>query len=278
MTTASLLLILAAATAGLPGASSKDELARRFGDAVIAQDRAAIDALTFWPRGTANAQDQEWQRQMADALFAGNGDAKVKSVHVLPVPKDQMLSFTVKGVQYAPPLPPIGKVEVEMEPVRSAGTTLSTSTSALIGERDGRYYLDFAFPSTSAAPGPIGGKGSFHATLGVNASAYAVTIKVNGVAVPTITGGSSQAVVLWASDSPTPDLACLRRGRNTIQIQYRRTAPGQALFPPNFYMKAPGYTRDVFYFEPKDTASGTINTEFELYETMPANYQTRGLP
>ena len=42
-------------------------------------------------------------------------------------------------------------------------------------------------------------------------------------------------------------------------------------------MTSPGYTQNVFLFEPPLQKSGTIISDFEIYETMPPGFQTRRL-
>ena len=261
------------------GAASQQELVQQFTAAYERRDAPAIEALVYWPRGRDNATDREGARAALAGLFlTETSPPKVQKADVVPVPADRELSYTIKGIRYAPPLAPTGQIVLTLQPTTSGGGyATSTSMTILIGEHGGRHYVNLGFPSEPVAHDAPAGEEAFHATLGTMAPGHRVSITLNGVPVPTITGGSSQMIVLWAPDEPTPDRACLRRGRNDIEIRYDPIDPAHEALILSFYLKSPGYTEDVFLFEPENRKSGTITASFELQREMPPNFKTQRL-
>jgi hypothetical protein len=119
------------------------------------------------------------------------------------------------------------------------------------------------------------------AALGTVADGYALKVEVNGVDLSLMRGGASQIVQLFAVDHPQKakaderslHLFCLKPGKNTLKVQFDRKSAdtGSRL---RLYLRSAAYSVDIFDFTIADQ-KGSIDTTFEVFETMPAGYQTK---
>jgi hypothetical protein len=140
------LLLPACAAAG--GAASKEELRQRLTDAYSKKDAGAIEALIYWPPGRPDPKaDRAWHREVLELVFEMGAGEKLVRSEIKDVEKDQMTSATKDGVTYALPLPPTGRIVLHMEPVSSGASTVTSASSFLIVDHEGRFYLDVALPS-----------------------------------------------------------------------------------------------------------------------------------
>jgi hypothetical protein len=125
----------------------------------------------------------------------------------------------------------------------------------------------------------------FRGVVELTSFGYAVQVYVNGKHLPLFKGGTSETTQLFSIDHPqkaktVPQLHfvyCLKPGRNTIRAEYRQVDAGLAVLPMRLSMNNPEYSSSVFEFTLKKADSGTFETEFEIYDTMPATHTTQRL-
>jgi hypothetical protein len=123
----------------------------------------------------------------------------------------------------------------------------------------------------------------FRGVVELTSFGYAVQVYVNGKHLPLFKGGTSEMTQLFSIDHPqkaetAPQLHsvyCLKPGQNTIRVEYRQVDAGLAVLPMSLSMNSPGYSSSVFEFKLKKADSGTFETEFEIYDTMPVTHTTQ---
>jgi hypothetical protein len=123
----------------------------------------------------------------------------------------------------------------------------------------------------------------FRGVVELTSFGYAVQVYVNGKHLPLFKGGTSEITQLFSIDHPqktktAPHLHavyCLKPGHNTIRVEYRQVDAGLAVLPMSLSMNSQGYSSSVFEFRLKKADRGTFETEFEIYDTMPATHTTQ---
>ncbi len=130
--------------------------------------------------------------------------------------------------------------------------------------------------------------GDFRGVVELTSYGYTVQVYVNGNRIPLFKGGLSENVQLFSIDHPQKaktapqfhSVYCLKPGQNTIRVEYKQVAAGSvdaglAVLPISLSMNSPGYSSSVFDFRLKKADSGRLETEFEIYDTMPATHTTQ---
>jgi hypothetical protein len=123
----------------------------------------------------------------------------------------------------------------------------------------------------------------FRGVVELTSYGYRVQVYVNGKHLPLFKGGNSELTQLFSIDHPqkaktAPQLQsvyCLKPGLNTIRVEYTQVDAGLAALPMSLSMNSPGYPSSIFEFKLKKADRGTFETEFEIYETMPAAHTTQ---
>jgi hypothetical protein len=120
------------------------------------------------------------------------------------------------------------------------------------------------------------------ATLGANAYGRNLEIKINDIAIVSITGGASQGAQLFHKDHPNlaqvqedmKYLFCLNEGLNSIEITYS-PREGETRFTLDVYIRAVAYTVPVLAAKrDPDDKEGVIEGTFELYPQQPEGFKT----
>ena len=125
--------------------------------------------------------------------------------------------------------------------------------------------------------------GDFRGVVELTSYGYTVQVYVNGNRIPLFKGGLSENVQLFSIDHPQKaktapqfhSVYCLKPGQNTIRVEYRQVAAGLALLPISLSMNSSGYSSSVFDFRLTKADSGTFETEFDIYDTMPTTHTTQ---
>jgi hypothetical protein len=126
---------------------------------------------------------------------------------------------------------------------------------------------------------------NLRATLGANATGWTVAVKINGTAIPGITGGSAQAVQVFHKNHPYakefPEnrrhLLCLTEGTNTIEITYAKVEGGDS-FDLDVYVRAIGYSKALLEATPDPKENkGTLKGTFTLHGKEPKGFKTTKL-
>ncbi|MFQ5904636.1 MAG: hypothetical protein ACE5JO_13205 [Candidatus Binatia bacterium] len=60
--------------------------------------------------------------------------------------EDKVLEYTLGGITYRPNLRPMGRMRVKFSPAKGTGQIRATSTSYLVGIKDGTYLIVLAAP------------------------------------------------------------------------------------------------------------------------------------
>ena len=133
--------------------------------------------------------------------------------------------------------------------------------------------------------GQVAAGEDLRAVVGLTSYGYTAQVSVNGkkLQLPHLKGGASEVVQLFAVDHPqkektVPELRsvfCLKRGQNTIKVEYKQVDARLAALPISLYMSAQGYSSNVFELTLPKAESGTFETVFEVYGTEPASHKTQ---
>lgn len=132
----------AAQTDTLDAARSTGELAQRVAAAHAKHDTAALVRLVYWGRADTLLR-RHYRAALGDDLAHTLSGTAIK-----PLDPSEKLEYTVGEQAYVPTLTPIGRLEVKFAPfTRSDGAKVSAlSSSYLVGEKGGRFYLLTAEP------------------------------------------------------------------------------------------------------------------------------------
>ncbi|HYN12098.1 MAG TPA: hypothetical protein VET51_05565 [Burkholderiales bacterium] len=131
--------------------------------------------------------------------------------------------------------------------------------------------------------GEAAAAGELRAVVGLTSYGYTVQVSVNGKQIPLFKGGSSEVVQVFAADHPQKErtvarfhsVYCLKPGRNSIKVEYKEVDASLAVLPMTLYMNSREYSSSVFEFTLQKATSGSFETQFELYDTMPAAHTTQ---
>ena len=124
----------------MDGAASKDELRQLFQRYCEQRDEQKLGTLVYW----RNVR----QRERSGFLRSLRNDLKyrLKKVELVALDPHTGMDYTFKGITFRAALPPIGRMVATYE---GQGNVKDFTTSYLIGEKDGRYYIDLAVPAKS---------------------------------------------------------------------------------------------------------------------------------
>lgn len=135
-----LVIIASSALANNPPASA-EQLRSQLESAIKAKDRKAIEALSN-ERGVSDEM-KSLDGMLFDDLV--KPDASIKSVALLPLPKDFQLTNEVGGVRYIPNVSVVGLINVEF---KEEGNSLQMS----YGQKDGTFYIAGMVAEKSGLP------------------------------------------------------------------------------------------------------------------------------
>lgn len=130
-----LALFLNAAPA-FAGSKSLDDLVRAYRAAHLANDQPALATLVYWE----GVETKE--KKLVIASLKEGLERKFESITLIDLPPDQILEYTRNGKTYRPNLKPLKKMQVTYQDDSSG----IKSTSYLVGEHNGEYYITTAAP------------------------------------------------------------------------------------------------------------------------------------
>jgi hypothetical protein len=120
--------------------SAREEFIQRFRRAHDKRDLPALMSLVYWTGVEPKT------RAMLRSNFQADLQHRIASVKMTPLPKGQLMQYTVKGVTYRPNLQPVAKLAVQF--ARLPGKEMQvTGTGYLIGVKEGRYSIATAVPA-----------------------------------------------------------------------------------------------------------------------------------
>lgn len=129
-----------ASSAAASSPASFQELAAQFEIAHQNQDIDALRRFVYW-----NGVDETTRKSFERHTQADFGLA-IREIVFEKLLKDKVLEYTLGGITYRPNLRPIGRMRVKFLPAKGTGQIRPTSTSYLVGIKDGTYLIVLAAP------------------------------------------------------------------------------------------------------------------------------------
>lgn len=128
---------------------------------------------------------------------------------------------------------------------------------------------------------------SIDASLNVMGYDRVIDIRINNIHISKITGGQSQAVLLFLIDderiktfppemqTAMQPLFCLKEGENTIEISFKEKGQPSMPSPLTITIDAANYEMPVLkYAKNPEIKDGHAKGAFSIYPTAPAGFAT----
>jgi len=266
----------------------KDGLMHRFHLLLIALGPALISAgLTADVLVTRDGETVEtqgaWKVKGRQVVFT-NAQGVLSALRLTDVDIEASTEATQRASQPAPEEP--ARDSSPKEPTKKSVLSLTNADIARAGSARGT-------PAAGSRPASPEAK-KLRMTLGTIANGYSLRVTVNGLPMPALSGGESQAVQLFHAEhankakmeadlvaQPDQDrnylnLFCLREGENQFEVEFEPIEP-PSISPLRFYMNAPHYTLPILEFKQEERKAGRLATSFFIYSEMPADHQTTNL-
>jgi len=131
-------VVLAAMSAwAANGTASKRELQQLYQQYFQQKDEQKVATLVYW-KGVEQRERDSFFRSLRSDL-----NHRLQKVEFVPLDAGVKLEYALDGVTYVPVLPALGRMVASYE---DEGNVKHLSTSYLVGEKNGRYYIDLATP------------------------------------------------------------------------------------------------------------------------------------
>ena len=132
---------LVSVSAQSPAPKSEKELIARVQQAFDHQSIVEIRQLVYWGKSNPDAKTS------FDRLASSDFSQKPGKISIAPLGANEKLQYTLNGITYVPTLKATGRMTIDFV-VPPGAKMKASSTSYLIGTRNGGYYLLTAEPST----------------------------------------------------------------------------------------------------------------------------------